>query len=68
MSGKSNCYDNAAVDTFFKTTKAELIWRRSWPIRRQTEMVILKQINGLYNLSHSALGWKSPVAFKRKVA
>ena len=28
MSGKGNCYDNAAVETFFKTIKAELIWRR----------------------------------------
>lgn len=26
-SGKGNCYDNAAVETFFKTIKAELIWR-----------------------------------------
>jgi transposase InsO family protein len=29
MSGKGNCYDNAAVETFFKTIKAEMIWRRS---------------------------------------
>ena len=28
MSGKGNCYDNAVVETFFKTVKAELIWRR----------------------------------------
>ncbi|PXW65190.1 hypothetical protein C7964_1228 [Loktanella sp. PT4BL] len=27
MSGKGNCCDNAAVETFFKTIKAELIWR-----------------------------------------
>jgi len=27
MSGKGNCYDNAVVETFFKTLKAELIWR-----------------------------------------
>ena len=26
MSGKGNCYENAAVETFFKTIKAELIW------------------------------------------
>ena len=25
MSGKGNCNDNAAVETFFKTIKAELI-------------------------------------------
>ena len=27
MSGKGNCYDNAMVETVFKTIKSELIWR-----------------------------------------
>lgn len=27
MSGKGNCYDNSMVETFFKSLKAELIWR-----------------------------------------
>ena len=45
MSGKGNCYDNAAVETFFKTIKAELIWRRSWATRRQAEMAIFEYIN-----------------------
>ena len=70
MSGKGNCYDNAAVETFFKTIKAELIWRRTWETRRQAETAISQYINGFYNprRRHSALGWKSPVAFERKVA
>ena len=70
MSGKGNCYDDAAVKTFFKTIKAELIWRRSWETRRKAEMAIFEYINGFYNprRRHSALGWKSPVAFERKVA
>ena len=69
-SGKGNCYDNAAVETFFKTIKAELIWRRTWETRRQAETAIFQYINGFYNprRRHSALGWKSPVAFERKVA
>lgn len=69
MSGKGNCYDNSAVETFFKTIKAELIWRRSWPTRRAVELAIFNYINGFYNprRRHSALGWKSPVAFERKV-
>jgi hypothetical protein len=62
MSGKGNCYDNAAVETFFKTIKAELIWRHSWETRRQAEMAIfpshrlqtndcrsMEYINGFYN-------------------
>ena len=70
MSGKGNCYDNAAVETFFKTIKAELIWRHPWETRRKAEIAIFEYINGFYNprRRHSALGWKSPVAFERKVA
>lgn len=83
MSGKGNCYDNAAVLrrensppdcflillTFFKTIKAELIWRRTWETRRTAEMAVFEYINGFYNprRRHSALGWQSPVAFERKV-
>ena len=35
MSGKGNCYDNAVVETFFKTIKSELIWPVSWQTRSQ---------------------------------
>ena len=70
MSGKGNCYDNAAVETFFKTIKAELIWRKSWKTRRQAETAIFQYINGFYNprRRHSALAGKSPLAFERQVA
>ena len=70
MSGTGNCYDNAAVETFFKTIKAELLWQRSWHTRRDAEIAIFEYINGFYNprRRHSALGWKSPLAFERKVA
>ncbi len=49
MSGKGNFHANANVETFFKTIKAELIWRLSWETRRRTEMTILEYINGFYN-------------------
>lgn len=70
MSGKGNCYDNAVVETFFKTIKAELLWQRSWETRRAAEMAIFEYINGFYNprRRHSALGWKSPLAFEAKAA
>ena len=70
MSGKGNCYDNAVVETFFKTIKAELLWQRSWETRRAAEMAIFEYINGFYNprRRHSALGWKSPLAIEAKAA
>jgi len=70
MSGKGNCYDNAAVETFFKTLKAELIWRSTWQTRRQVEMALFEYINGFYNprRRHSTLGGKSPLAFESLAA
>jgi putative transposase len=67
MSGKGNCYDNAAVESFFKSLKAELVWRRNWQTRCEVEVALFQYINGFYNprRRHSALGWKSPVAFER---
>lgn len=49
MDHPANCYDNASVEPFFKTIKAELIWRKSWPTRRQAEAAIFGYINGFYN-------------------
>jgi len=40
MSGKGNCYDNAAIETFFKTLKAELIWRQAWQTRSQVTQAL----------------------------
>ena len=82
MSGKGNCYDNSMVETFFKSIKAELIWRNRWETRRKAEGAIFQYINGFYNprRRHSSLGGKSPfshmqacavrqcLAFERKAA
>lgn len=70
MSGKGNCYDNAAVETFFKTLKAELIWRNLWSTRRKVEMALFEYIDGFHNprRRYSTLGGKSRLAFKSLVA
>ncbi len=61
---------NAVVETFFKTFKAELVWRRIWETRRQAETCIFQDTNGFYipRRRHSALGGKRPLAFKRQTA
>src|SRR5579884_225278 len=68
MSGKGNCYDNAMVETVFKTIKSELIWRTSFQSRRQAENAIARYIDGFYNpvRRHSALGYKSPIKFEHE--
>jgi putative transposase len=40
MSGKDNCYDNAMVETVFKTLKSELIWRTIYKTRSQAQTEI----------------------------
>ena len=44
MSGKGNCYDNAVVETFFKTIKSELIWRTVFMSRSQAETEFDKSV------------------------
>ena len=66
MSGKGNCYDNAVVETFFKTIKSELIWPVAWQTRGQAENAVARYIDGFYNpiRRHSTLGYQSPVHFE----
>lgn len=70
MSGKGNCYDNAPVESFFKTLKAELVWRTRFETRLQAERSIGNYINTFYNARrrHSAIGNISPVRYENKAA
>jgi transposase InsO family protein len=70
MSGKGNCYDNAMVETVFKTIKSELIWRTSFQTRTQADKSIGRYIDGFYNprRRHSALGYSSPITFEANMA
>jgi putative transposase len=67
MSGKGNCYDNAMVETFFKTLKSELIWRTIFQTRAEAKHAIGRYIDGFYNpvRRHSALGFSSSAQFER---
>lgn len=69
MSGKGNCYDNAACETFFKTIKSELLWRSSWQTRDQAHGAIAKYIDEFYNprRKHSTLGYLAPNQFEAKM-
>jgi putative transposase len=70
MSGKGNCYDNAMVETVFKTIKSQLTWRTSFQTRRQAQTSIGHYINGFYSpvRRHSALGYQSQIAFEAEMA
>lgn len=70
MSGCGNCYDNAMVESVFKTIKEELVWRMSFVSRDQAQKAIGHYIEGFYNprRRHSSLGYVSPASFEKKYA
>ena len=70
MSGKGNCYDNAPVESFFKSLKSELVWRTVFQSRHQATDAIGRWIDGFYNpvRRHSTLDYISPIAFERAAA
>lgn len=66
MSGKGNCYDNAACESFFSTFKRELLPECGYfeqPFRVQA--AVFEHIEGFYNTRrrHSSLGMMSPIEF-----
>jgi putative transposase len=67
MSGKGNCFDNAVVESFFKTLKSELVWRTVFQTRAEAKAAIGRYIDGFYNpvRRHSTLDYVSPAQFER---
>lgn len=70
MSGRGNCYDNAVAESFFKTLKAELVWRIKFKTREQAERTIHDYIMNFYNRKrrHSTLGNISPMMYEQLAA
>jgi transposase InsO family protein len=66
MSRAGNCYDNAAMESFFGTLKCELIHDRHYRTRAEARQDIFEYIEVFYNRQrrHSSLGYLSPVAYE----
>ena len=68
MSRKGNCYDNAAMESFWSTLKNELIHREQFVTLDQARRAIFEYIEVFYNRQrlHSSLDYLSPVDFESK--
>jgi putative transposase len=66
MSRVGNCYDNAVMESFFATLKAECA-THPFATRAQARTTIFEYIESWYNRSrlHSSLGYLSPLDFER---
>lgn len=69
MSRKGNCYDNAAMESFWSSLKRELVHRVRFATRAQARAAVFDWIEIFYNRErfHSALGYKSPVDFETQL-
>lgn len=63
MSRKANAWDNAPIESFFKTLKVERIYQVRYDTHAQARLDIVDWIEGFYNRQriHSAIGYLTPV-------
>ena len=66
MSRTGDCYDNAAMESFFSTLKRELIYHEKYQTRDEARLSIFEYIEVFYNRKrrHSAIGYQSPESFE----
>jgi putative transposase len=70
MSRRGDCWDNAAMESFFSTLKTERVHRRHYRTRDEARADIFDYIERFYNLRrrHSTLGQISPMEFEKRYA
>ncbi len=68
MSGKGNCYDNAAMESFWATLKKDLRITKPFKTREEARRTIFRYIEAFYNRFriHSALGGLSPWKYEQR--
>ena len=68
MSRKGNCWDNAAVESFFGTLKQECVGSSIYCSHEQARRALFEYLEVYYNRirRHSVLGYVSPLAYEQK--
>jgi transposase InsO family protein len=67
MSRKGNCWDNAVMESFYRTLKVELIYQRKYETRIEARRDIFEYIEIFYNRErlHSSIGYHSPKEYEK---
>ena len=70
MSRKGNCWDNAAMESFFARFKVEALYAEDIATKQDAYSCVFDYIELFYNSHrrHSVLGYKSPNAYEREYA
>jgi len=66
MSGRGDCWDNAAMESFWATLKTELVNHEHYATHEEARASIFEYIEVFYNRKrlHSSLGYVSPESFE----
>jgi len=66
MSGKGSCWDNAVMESFYRTLKVELIYHNNYQTRREAQRDIFEYIEIFYNRKrlHYFLDYYSPEEYE----
>jgi putative transposase len=67
MSRRANCWDNAAMESAFKSLKVECVYRTRYETHDQARAEVFEWIEAYYNRVrlHSSLNYLSPEQFER---
>jgi len=67
MSRSGDCWDNAAIESFFSSLKIERVRKKNYQTRDEARADVFDYIERFYNprRRHSTLGYVSPDEFER---
>jgi putative transposase len=67
MSRRANCWDNAAMESFFASLKKELTRGEIFATRQEAQATVIEYIEVFFKRirRHSSLGYKSPIEYER---
>jgi putative transposase len=70
MSRSGNCWDHAAMESFFSSLKTEWTARKIYRTRDEAKADVFDYIERFYNPKrrHSTIGYLSPIAFEAQAA
>ena len=70
MGSRGDAYDNAMAESFFATLEVECLAKHRFATHTEARLTVFRYIEGWYNphRRHSALGQRSPLAFKQAFA
>lgn len=68
MSGSGDCYDNAAMESFWSSLKTEWVYHQHYATREEARQSLFEYMEVFYNRQrrHSSLGYLSPEAFEAR--